>query len=534
MHVAPPTPTEEDYTPQDTQETIDLIASALAQPPASPAASPEPVQLSAPDPMDDAADTEADAPVPAAPEAPKVEIADSAAAYDEETTPSAPVAADSEGLKERMAPRLSEAEQLMAALDAGRETIAEAPAPVSHEAAPETQPAEPDPAEDSYEDKAPIWSPEPVPPEVLDDDADAEPGMPQNQTLTEPRGTIQYSYSAAPSRRRSSKGGRKKRRALRLLGILTLVCMIAAGICGAMYFFILPSMAPPENMFAEGQKHWQSEEYEAAAADFALFAQRHPNHPDRADALFRAGLALQTAPAESRDARDRLNQQALTIYQQFIEANPVHPKAPRAETLIGVLMFELGDYEKAITFLRDPARRVKDPDAGLARLRTLGDAYSKLGNVEDAESTYLQAAVLPGNYTRDVDYTALGDLFSRHAEMTEAPEVREDYLGKAAEYWRLTLALPSASPRAKSEVETKLNLLSAISDEAATVTPEEVTEDLPDMTAPVQANEVTPGMDETPEPAATESEEATSPAQSTVSVQEPDPTEEAAFLEGAS
>lgn len=393
----------------------------------------------------------------------------------------------------------------------------------------------------------PVWQPEPVPASVLSGE-DAAPETSGNQPLTEPRGTIQYSYSAAPSRRRSSRGGHHRRKAIRaavMMAVAGALCLSAAAV---VYYVVLPQMGPPEDAYERAVASWDAGDYASAASYFALFARRHPDHPNRAEAQFRAALAKQNAARtpvalQNRDTRDQLNQDAYDLFSAFVDDNPGHRKIPRAENLMGVLLVELEDYAGAISHLRDPARRVEDPDAALAGLRTLADAYSKLGQVEDAESTYLQAAVLPGNYTRDVDYVALGDLFSRRAEVeTEAP-LKDTYLQKAQEYWTLALALPAADPRAKKEVQTKLSLVEAVREQEEAITAEEVSEPLPaqetslepmapEATAVVEVTDLAAPADTMEDAGETTTvDEVAAPVEETP-VQEPAPMEEAAFLEG--
>lgn len=487
-------PVAEDPEPEESTEsldTLDIFASALAQPPNVPPPRQEEPEETIPDESPD----EFDAP----------------------PTP-IPAEAMNSALKARMAPRLNEAEELMAALDA----------------APENAP----PAEDSFgenELEETSWTPAAVSPSVLLDepydgvDDDPEPVEKTKNTYrlpTRDRGDVL-------SGRRSSRGGRKRRRAIRAVAILSTLGLGIVSFGALVYLFVLPMLDPPDDAFARAMNSWNAQNYLAASNEFALFARRSPENPNRAEAQFRAALAKQTAAqTHNRDERDKLNREALAMFESYIADNPVHRKVARAESLCGILLFELGDYEGAITRLRNARRQVSDPDAALASLRTLAAAYSKLGQVDDAESTYLQAAVLPGNYTRDVDYLALGDLFSRHAEMATDPGEREANQQKAAEYWTLTLSLASADPKAKKEVQAKLNMIDALrqpdnAEVAVTASSTEVVTGANEVTVVeiIDHDPVNEPPMPSPDPGVTESTDAAA---------EPDPMEEAAFLEGNS
>jgi len=258
--------------------------------------------------------------------------------------------------------------------------------------------------------------------------------------------------NAPPRARRRSKGGRRRRHAVRWAIRLCSVAILAAAAVVA-FAWLRPRMAGSEDVLAGAGALARQGRYLQASRAYADFVRRYPDHPSRAELQFLAAHCLQMAPTQSFDERQVNLERARELFRQFIDAHPAHAKTPRARVLMGQICAELGRHEDAIDLLRDPKLPLKDPDAALPALRLLGRSYAQLGDYEAAESAYLQAAALNGNYSPDLDFVALAELFRLRADRAQTPEDRERFLGAAIEQWAHAVRVPGIDPKSKERIE---------------------------------------------------------------------------------
>ena len=127
---------------------------------------------------------------------------------------------------------------------------------------------------------------------------------------------------------------------------------------------------------------------------------------------------------------------------------------------MGRLYYELGDYDKAIEMLRDQADPANDPQGALTMLRYLARAYSQKSEYDAAESAYLQAAYLPGNYSVDQDFRSLGEMFKVRADLATTDVDRDAFMEMAASYWQRAVQVPGIEPSMKAELQKNLEWLS--------------------------------------------------------------------------
>ena len=365
-------------------------------------------------------------------------------------------------------------------------------------------------------------------PEAAPQDAPDADELVYDEYESEPR--FEYDYSASPARpRRSRRRSHRRRKLVRRLTALAVLVLLAGGALLAYEYFLQPVVLDANELYAKGVAELETGAYLAASDTFSAFVRRFPEDTRRGDAQFQAAWALQRAPTQSQDQRRDNARRALAIFQEFVEANPAHAKRPRAECLMGVLHYSLGEHEKAVELLRTPSRQAEDPDAALPLLRILARSYAKLGQYEQAESAYLQAATLPHNYTPDVDYYELGAMYKDRAETAEASSAKTALQRKAAEYWGHAIETPTIDPAVRDTIRKQMNWLpdavqagtepDASGSEAAANTPPETG------TPPAAALE--PAQKNQPEPA-------NQGAATAAPVQAPDPDAEAAFLHKAS
>jgi TolA-binding protein len=268
-------------------------------------------------------------------------------------------------------------------------------------------------------------------------------------------------YPSAPGQKHSRRRRHRLRRYMRR-AVLVGAVLLFAGACGLAYYRLIhPYVMPPADLLTQAQQMLSNGQYRQASDTFLRFARQHPDHPYRPNAQFEAAFALQLGPAVSHDESRARYQRALELFQAFKKENPAHSKASRSDVLMGVLHYELGNYEEVIRLLRDPARQHNDPAAAVTILRTLARAYGKSGQYAAAESAWLQAAVLPKNVTPDVDYLEAGNLYRRRAEQAEDREDRQSCRKKAVEYWLQAAAVPGIDPAGREDIMRQVNLMRA-------------------------------------------------------------------------
>jgi tetratricopeptide (TPR) repeat protein len=175
---------------------------------------------------------------------------------------------------------------------------------------------------------------------------------------------------------------------------------------------------------------------------------------------------------------------------------------------MGRLHYELKDFEQAIVVLRDLVKPADDPAAALSMLRYLARSYSMTGNYEQAETSYLQAATLPGNYSAESDYLELGDLYRRRAEAARDGAEQEKLKEMAMSYWRRAIQVPGIAPGDRSNLEERLQWLSFAEQADASATE----------AAPVAEGAAPATADPAPASAAPVEPEAAVPAESAIPV----------------
>lgn len=348
---------------------------------------------------------------------------------------------------------LAEAEQLMQALEKRPVAGARVPAtPVS--ADPEDRPVSDDsgwvvpvppmPASDVSQDGGGVGAP-------------AMSGVPVDGGDT----PLTYEYTSAPSRRRSRRHSRVVRRGRRVLKIVFFLALFAGLLSSAWFYVLGPILVKDEDLSVQAARLMSEEQYGAASKTYLQLASRiPPGDAARADAEFRAAYALTLGPTHSWDDTKQRYQASVALFKQFTEDYPQHTKRARALSIMGRLYFELQDFEQAIIVLRDQVKPADDPAAALSMLRYLARAYSMTGNYDHAETSYLQAATLPGNYSAESDYLELGDLFRRRAEAAKDPAERATLKDMATSYWRRAMQVPGIALSDRNNLEERLQWLS--------------------------------------------------------------------------
>lgn len=322
----------------------------------------------------------------------------------------------------------------------------------------------------------------------------------------ESRGAGNDPEEEKPPRRRGKRRSRARNQFGVLIARLT-VTAITLGMLGFLgyegYQLYKARWAGPETLYDQASLYAANGEYRRASDAYLQFVARQPNSPLRPEAQFGAAFALQESRPESRDEAQRVYEKSLTLFQQFINDNPTHPKAARAQILMGILSFELGKYQQAIEMLQDPELRLKDPVAAVPMLRTLGRSYAKLGDEESARSYYLQSAGMAGNHTPDVDFEELGMLYHSLAERATKPEAKARYVQQALQHWASAAQIPGIDPASKANIRNKVEVLKGKASDGATSSPaagpvEGLT---PDASIPADSPEAAPDVESVEVPA---------------------------------
>jgi tetratricopeptide (TPR) repeat protein len=406
---------------------------------------------------------------------------------------------------------LAEAEQLMQALEKRPPAVAPpVPVPVAAKAPVETAPLDPLPAADSSYGgtQAPptdldLRMRERADHSPLDDLAKPLPAVQESDTA------FNYDYSAAPSRRRSRRHSRVARKSRKIVKAVFFLLLFGA-LAGTLWTFVIaPMMLQDEDLAVRAERELSEQNYSAASNTYLQLASRMaPGEKGRSDAEFRAAHTLTLGPTTSWDETRQRYERALSLFKQFTEDYPQHPKRTRALSIMGRLHYELKDFEQAIVVLRDLVKPADDPAAALSMLRYLARSYSMTGNYEQAETSYLQAATLPGNYSAESDYLELGDLYRRRAEAARDGAEQEKLKEMAMSYWRRAIQVPGIAPGDRSNLEERLQWLSFAEQADASATE----------AAPVAEGAAPATADPAPASAAPVEPEAAVPAESAIPV----------------
>ncbi|MBI5095483.1 MAG: hypothetical protein HZB26_24005 [Candidatus Hydrogenedentes bacterium] len=327
--------------------------------------------------------------------------------------------------------------------------------------------------------------------------------------------------------------GRLRRRLLRLAVLGGFLLVVAA----AGYFVFRWSqrgLATPESTLSNAAGLAAKGSYGDAASAYGDFVARNPNHAKRPDAQFSAAFYLQIAPSDASASDASVTgaarlEQSLKQFQQFIEDNPLHAKAPRAKTLAGLLQYRLKRYKEAVDQLHSPSLRAEDPNASLVILRTLASSYARLGDFESARSAYLQAASLPDNYSPDRDYQELSDLCKSMADQASTPEEKRRYLDLYAEQLSHAILAPGIDPVSKKRLQSLLATRQPDAEAAPDGTAAPAAKPAPAQPAPVAAPPAATGAAEPAQSPASALDRPAPAAPSTLNA-EPDPRLEAQQL----
>ena len=289
-----------------------------------------------------------------------------------------------------------------------------------------------------------------------------DPGPPSEEPDPEAESErrIVYDYSAAPGRRRITRHqlSRQRRRFIRISLAALAVLAACAGAYLAYHYYINPAIMTPEEMIALAANQTAGCDFQKASQTYQWFVKRYPEHPFRPEAEFAAAWSLRAVPVTGPTA-ELLRKEALDLFARFVQNNPADPRRARAESVMGIIQYELGQYEQAINSLRDPARLAQDPSAALPMLRALAGAYRQINDFEHAESAYLQAAVHPRNYSSDADYFELGDLAAQRAKSVEDKTERAKFQASALDYWNRATHVSGIDPSVREEIQKHIDRL---------------------------------------------------------------------------
>ena len=275
----------------------------------------------------------------------------------------------------------------------------------------------------------------------------------------DPRPTVQPSEIPAAARASNRRPHHRKRRKLGRWVARGLLVLVLLGISAGVILFFLAQAETPAAAYRSAERQLSRGDYAAASVAFQNFARRFPSDIEASDALFLAGYALQLAPTTPRARSRQAHAEALALLEQFIVEYPSHPKAARAETLMGVLFYRMDQPAEAISILRDPDRRLRDPGAHLTTLRTLGRSYAALSEIENAHGAFMQAAALEENLAADQDYVELGALYQTLAERSTSESAKHAYWTRAVEQWDFALRVPGLLKSRRDDIRLMRDLV---------------------------------------------------------------------------
>lgn len=203
-----------------------------------------------------------------------------------------------------------------------------------------------------------------------------------------------------------------------------------------------PASGSPEAAFAEAVAFYEGGLYGEAARAFAVFRSAFPNHSRYPDALY---FGARAELANGRAAR------AAQLFAAFNRRYPRHPLSARARLALGEFYFARGDYDRAVTALRqaldepqsaeESARtllmighaglRAARYEVGIRDLRRVAETFPHTEAAPRALYAIGAAAMAAGDYEEAAD--ALGRLATRYRR---TPEDRQVGLALAEAYLR--------------------------------------------------------------------------------------------------
>ncbi len=263
---------------------------------------------------------------------------------------------------------------------------------------------------------------------------------------------------------------------MRQIQRLTVVLLVVAGlVLGSwlVYSYVTPMMIGAEDVYGLALEQEAAGKYLLASDTFGRFVAREPDHVLRPDAQYRAASLLMQVDVSSMDARQDILLASLGLFDQFVTQNPKDERVPRGESMMAILYYELGRYEEAINLLQGKGDALSDPDAELPRMRTLARCYGKLGDVAAAESAYLQAVVLSGNFKPEQDYNELGELFRVQGKLAQDAIVAGKFLDMAVKYWTEAVNVMGIDPQEAKRIEQKIEMLKKESGSTGVLMPDD-------------------------------------------------------------
>lgn len=270
-------------------------------------------------------------------------------------------------------------------------------------------------------------------------------------------------YSKAPLPKTASRHRRRRSFGANVLRF-AIALLFMSGAIGFLYYTlekINTQNRTPEAYYADGIAMINDGLYAKAAEQFTNFTYLYVNDPLRSDAEFMAGYALQLTPAEPRSAAMLAYNDALVKFESFVKLNPMHEKTGRAETLIGIVRYRIGDYDKAVEILSDPKLRLRDSRGYLPALRILARAYAAQSDIENARDALMRAAALEENIAPDKDYMEVASMYSELSRNAREGVMRMHYMRQAIEFWEKSIRMPGILSVKKRELEVLVDYTKA-------------------------------------------------------------------------
>jgi tetratricopeptide (TPR) repeat protein len=264
------------------------------------------------------------------------------------------------------------------------------------------------------------------------------------------------------SGRRSSRQHNRHQPSLHRILKAAAVVLVAGGAMAYVgyeaYRWFEVQIANPTTLYYDGEAAAASGNPLQASRLYEEFARRNTDHPLVADATFAAGYQMQQVETDDPELTRQYNQESLALLGEFARRYPDHPRAGRAQSLMGIIHYRKGDYRAAVDALVDRDAILRDPAATLPMLRTLARSYAQLGEYDAAHSTFTQAANSPGNPSPDTDYDELGEMYQVLAQTAETPDQHLAYQELAVEHWSHAARYPGINPTRKNAIRVKVDL----------------------------------------------------------------------------
>ncbi|MBD3346699.1 MAG: tetratricopeptide repeat protein [Chitinivibrionales bacterium] len=189
--------------------------------------------------------------------------------------------------------------------------------------------------------------------------------------------------------------------------------------------FAIPTLASASECYEKIDNH------DMAGKMYEIVFERYADDPKTPQALYKGALILE---------KGKLYGRAIKAYHILAEKYPKSEFSEDASFSIGICHEKAGNYSAAAEAFSDFAKKFSNKGKQIEALINAGDAYFKLGEMKNAENSYLSATALYDKFKDKGDFSVgsiarahyrLGDIYSKEFNGIQLTGSRERDVKKA-------------------------------------------------------------------------------------------------------